>query len=73
MNPTTAESLKLSNDELVILAELLEAERGRLLVGVRHAFHRSYRDELHRRLKLLEILMERMATPVSIEKDSGGA
>jgi hypothetical protein len=50
---------------------LLEAERTRLLVGIRHTFHRNFRDDLHRRLDLVELLIDRMARLVSIEKDLG--
>ena len=55
------QSLPFSEEECRMLAELLEAERNRLLVGIRHSFHRSYRDELHRRLQLTEALAERFA------------
>lgn len=62
MNPTTHEPLVFSsNDELDLLAELLAAEQARLLVGIRHTFHREYRDELSRRLDLVESLMKRAA------------
>lgn len=60
MNPTTPEPLTFSSDpEVSLLTELLEAEQARLLVGIRHTFHREYRDELHRRLDLVERLMKR--------------
>lgn len=42
-----------SEEELALLAELLDAEQTRLLVGIRHTFHREYRDELHRKLNLV--------------------
>jgi len=54
------EPLTFSTDEEVnLLTELLDAEQARLLVGIRHAFHREYRDELHRRLDLVERLIKR--------------
>jgi len=60
MNPSTREPLTFStDDELTLLTELLDAEQARLLVGIRHTFHREYRDELHRRLDLVERLIQR--------------
>jgi hypothetical protein len=60
MNPTTREPLSFrSEEEITLIGELLEAERARLLVGIRHTFHREYRDELHRRLDLVERLIKR--------------
>ena len=60
MNPTRREPLNLSNEEVALLTELLDAEQARLLVGIRHTFHREYRDELHRRLDLVELLIKRI-------------
>jgi hypothetical protein len=60
MNPTTHDSLSFNEEELLLLAELLETEHARLLVGIRHTFHREYRDELHRRLDLVEGLLKRV-------------
>lgn len=61
MNPTTRESVTISSEEeITLLAELLEGEHARLLVGIRHTFHREYRDELRRRLDLVERLIARM-------------
>ncbi len=59
MNPTTQESLNLTSEELAILAELLESERTKLLVEIRHAQHRAFREELRHRLTLIESLAER--------------
>lgn len=50
--------LKLAGEELGILDELLESERSRLLVEIRHTDHRSYRDELRHRLDVVEHLLE---------------
>jgi hypothetical protein len=63
MNPTTGEPLSFSSEELSLLAELLETEQAKLLVGIRHSFHRDYRDELHRRLDLVESLIKRIGNP----------
>ncbi|HYA17584.1 MAG TPA: hypothetical protein VEF06_08970 [Bryobacteraceae bacterium] len=60
MNTATPEPLTISSEEEVtLLAELLDAERARLLVGIHHAFHREYRAELRRRVDLVERLMRR--------------
>ncbi len=59
MNSTTEESLNLNSEELAILAELLESERTKLLIEIRHANHRAFRDELRHRLTLIEGLVQR--------------
>jgi hypothetical protein len=51
-------ALKLAGEELEVLDELLESERSRLLVEIRHTDHRSYRDELRHRLDVVEHLLE---------------
>jgi hypothetical protein len=53
---------RLSNEELELLNELLAAERDRLLVEIRHADHRNYREQLRHRLALVESLAEKGAT-----------
>lgn len=61
MNQTTNEPISISNEEEVtLLAEILEVEQARLLVGTRHAFHREYRDDLRRRLDIVEGLLKRI-------------
>jgi len=59
MNSTAHETLTLSDEELAVLAELLESACARLLVGIRHADHRAFRDELRKRLTVVEALAER--------------
>jgi hypothetical protein len=59
MNSTIHEPLNLDSEQLAILAELLESERAKLLVEIRHTHHRAYRDELRHRLNLVEGLAER--------------
>jgi hypothetical protein len=63
MTPAPA-SLALSSGELAILAELLDSERNRLMIQIRHADHRTYRDALGDRLKIVETLAERCQHPV---------
>lgn len=58
MMPAQA-SLTLSSRELAILTELLDSERNRLLVQIRHADHRTYRDALADRLRIVEQVAER--------------
>ncbi|HEY2017777.1 MAG TPA: hypothetical protein VGH38_29935 [Bryobacteraceae bacterium] len=68
MDPTTREPLVFNNsEEINLLAELLETEQARLMVGTRHIFHREYRDELHRRLDLVERLLQRTGKSASRE------
>jgi len=55
-------SLDLETEELTIVSELLESERSRLLVEIRHTDHRSYREELRHRLDVVERLLERAQT-----------
>ena len=59
MDSTIHEPLNLGAEELAFLSHLLESERNRLLIEIRHAHHRAYRDELHARLDLVERLVER--------------
>jgi hypothetical protein len=57
MNSTNYQPLNLNNDELALLTELLESERTKLLVEIRHADHRAFREELRRRLAVVENLL----------------
>jgi len=59
MNATTHEPLHLSSEEFQVLSELLESERAKLLVEIRHTDHRAYRNELRQRLALVETMAER--------------
>jgi hypothetical protein len=64
MTETNHAPLELTNEEVAVLSELLESERVRLLVEIRHAHHhRTFRDELRHRLDLVE----RLVTLVSAE------
>jgi len=56
---STHETLTVSNEELAVLAELLESAHARLLVEIRHTDHRAFRDELRKRLTVVEALAER--------------
>jgi hypothetical protein len=60
MDAIYTERLKLGSEQLEILAELLESERTKLLVEIRHTDHRSYRDQLRRRLEMVEHLLDQV-------------
>ncbi len=51
-------SLNLAGEELAVLHGLLETEQARLLVEIRHTDHRSFREDLRRRLEIVERLIE---------------
>lgn len=51
-------SLNLAGEELAVLNGLLETEQARLLVEIRHTDHRSFREDLRRRLEIVERLIE---------------
>jgi len=59
MSAIIPERLNLSGEELELLTELLESERERLLVEIRHTDHRTFREELRHRLALMEQLQAR--------------
>jgi hypothetical protein len=51
---------ELSREEWTILFELLEQERAELHPEIRHTRTSTLRDELHRRLEVVEALLERL-------------
>ena len=57
MDTISAVSLNLTGEELTVLRQMLEAEQARMLVEIRHTDHRAFRDELRRRLGLVEHLI----------------
>ena len=57
MHPVAHHLGNLTEEELQILTELLESERARLMVEIRHTDHRAYRDELRRKLAIVERLL----------------
>jgi len=59
MSPKLDEPRSLSSEEIAILSELLESERAKLLVEIRHTDHRVFRDELRHRLEMVEDLARR--------------
>lgn len=60
MEMVSAVTLQLAGEEIAVLTELLESERSRLLVEIRHTDHRAYREELRQRLDIVERLVARL-------------
>ena len=60
---TAHDPLDVNNEELEIITELLESERAKLLIEIRHTDHRAFRDGLRHRLLLVEKLFERCSSP----------
>ena len=58
MDTIPARSLNFTGEELMVLRQILEAEQARMLVEIRHTDHRSFRDELRRRLETVEHLVD---------------
>jgi hypothetical protein len=63
METATPLYFQLAGEELTVLNELLESERLRLMVEIRHTDHRAYRDELRHRLDVVEHLLEETEIP----------
>ena len=59
METVTHEPIQLNSEQAELVAELLESERARLMVEIRHTDHRAYRDELRQRLDAVESLLGR--------------
>jgi len=72
MNATTPGPLNLTNEELAILAELLESERTKLLIEIRHTDRRTFRDELRHRLVLVEGLAGRYHPALTASSATSG-
>jgi len=63
METVTPLYFQLAGEELTVLNELLESERLRLMVEIRHTDHRVFRDELRHRLDIVEHLLEETEIP----------
>ena len=61
MSTTGDALLGFTAEEFDILAQLLESERTKLLVGIRHTDHRAFRNELRHRLDVVDGLVGRFA------------
>ena len=67
MSEISREPLNLNAEEVAIMGELLESERSKLLVEIRHTDHRAFRNELRHRMEAVERLLERCHAAVSGE------
>ena len=65
MDSATHAPLTLTDEEMTLLAELLESAHTKLLIEIRHTHHRTFRDDLRHRLTLLESLRERCKPPMN--------
>ena len=63
METATPLYFQVAGEELTLLNELLESERSRLMVEIRHTDHRVFRDELRHRLEIVEHLLEETEIP----------
>ncbi len=70
MNPTVQKAQDLTEGEAAILAEVLEFERAKLMIGIRHSVHRAFRDELRHRLDLVESLMARFGSAKNLSGEA---
>ena len=57
MEVVPAITLNLAGEDRTVLGQVLEAEQARLLVEIRHTDHRAYREELRRKLAIVERLL----------------
>jgi hypothetical protein len=59
------EPLKLSEAEWALLIELLQQERDQLPVEIHHTRSAAFRDELQRRRRMVDSLLERLPVPAT--------
>jgi len=60
METAAAKALHFTEDELNLLTEVLECEKVKLAVEIRHTDKRLFREDLKHRLDLVETLLARM-------------
>jgi hypothetical protein len=58
METLAAVTLNLMGEDLNVLGEVLQTAKAGLEVEIQHTFHRLYRDELRRRLTVIEHLID---------------
>lgn len=71
MDSVRHEPINVNSQEIAVLADLLESERARLLVEIRHTHHRAFRNELQQRLTIIEVLADRCGPQARREADFG--
>ncbi len=57
---------RLSAAEWELIVELLERERAELPVEIHHTRSSEYRDELHRRAKMVQDLLDQLRVPMVV-------
>jgi hypothetical protein len=60
MEAVSLETFQLSTEELNLLAEVLQSEKTKLTVEIRHTDKRLFRQELKHRLDQVETLLTRL-------------
>jgi hypothetical protein len=59
MDATMNERWNLTTEEQTVITDLLESERSKLMIEIRHTDHRSFREDLRHRLAVVESLLQR--------------
>lgn len=70
MNPATRLQTELSDAEWDLIVEVLEAKRAELPTEIHHTAKLAYRDELRRRLDLIEGLLEKLKRPAGSQSSA---
>ena len=60
MGMESVESLHLDSEQGILLSELLETERNKLSIEIRHTDHREYREGLRRRLDSVDRILAQL-------------
>ena len=63
MSPVVTTQPTLTDAEWALVVELLERERSHLPIEIHHTTTRSFKEQLRRRLKLVETLLTRLHPP----------
>lgn len=58
METMAAVTFNLTAEDLNVLGQVLQTAKAGLQVEIQHTFHRLYRDELRRRLTVIEHLID---------------
>jgi hypothetical protein len=61
METAAAKALHFTGDELNLLTEILESEKARLTVEIRHTDKRLFREDLKHRLTLVDELLSHLS------------
>ena len=55
---TAAVTFNVTGEDMDVLGQVLQTAKAELQVEIQHTFHRLYRDELRRRLTVIEHLID---------------